>query len=270
MHPTSSPPISQTAAQRAAQPHSEITKSKGSEASLHDARHDIPDRSMLRRAIAFLGLGAARFVPPVSTKELAHRMRPTRGYSDQTPVDDTPVDPATATQTVSEQQQTLTDKLLRLFAAGCSAFESLVRFLSPKTSVVYTQRRVLSPLHSAVEAPTAHQPLLEPAHSFIHPLCELAPPEDHGTGALGAALEKVALEIRSERAKERRHEESRAQDEVHRKRARAKDAVYARDLQNGIRNPATEDIIDQLEGPFAMSVDTALARVDDLNRNEKS
>jgi hypothetical protein len=100
-------------------------------------------------------------------------------------------------------------------------------------------------------------------------LSELSPPHDHGPEALGIALEHVAQEIRRERSEDRSREQARADEELRRKRSRARDAVSARDLQNGIRNAATEEIIDQLEGPFAISVETALARVDELNRSEK-
>jgi hypothetical protein len=237
-------------------------------ASLADAASHVPTRTFLQRALSFLSVGAPRYLSPVSTSEIAHRIQASRESAPH-PCEDAPAKPKSPPPPPEVDSTFSLFSLAGTLSFGISTLNTIVTFLAPRTSVVYIPRREAGSSVGASGEHSAASHASPKTPAAVLALSELSPPHDHGPEALGIALEHVAQEIRRERSEDRSREQARADEELRRKRSRARDAVNARDLQNGIRNAATEEIIDQLEGPFAISVETALARVDELNRSEK-
>jgi len=103
-----------------------------------------------------------------------------------------------------------------------------------------------------------------------HTIFDLATPKNSAPASLQTALELAATEARRARTEERAMTEKEAYHEHNLKVAVTRDKIHAIDARNGIKNSMAEEIINQLEGPFAISPESAIARIEELQRSEKS
>lgn len=158
---------------------------------------------------------------------------------------------------------------LRLSLEAASQVRSLLK--TQESTVVFLPRHA-PPESSPASCNASPQP--RPlAHTSttkaIFEGADLQAPKDSKQTGIAAALEQAALQIRHARQEAKERTQEFAEEEHRRKTANARDALRARDLQNGIRSAATDEVVGQIEGPFAISLGTALARVDDINRAER-
>ena len=145
---------------------------------------------------------------------------------------------------------------------------SVVALLRPRSSVITFTEPPRAPFQNP------HQDTVAPKDmSAMHAnaaILSLVAPRDTATGALQAALELAATEARRARSEGRAITEKKADHEQHLKVAVTRNQIHAIDAGNGIINSMAEQIINQLEGPFAISPESALARIEELQRSEKS
>ncbi len=117
----------------------------------------------------------------------------------------------------------------------------------------------------APSMPFASSPQPSKPNAIVEGLLALSPPTDAAQDDLAAALAQVAVEHRRER-EEARHEAVEREEERHRKIVSGRDAIRAADLEDGESQEAAEMLIDEIEGPYAISVEAAVARMRQLNK----
>lgn len=164
-----------------------------------------------------------------------------------------------------EKRPSFSEILLYPIELTIEMLSTVRRALGTTTSVVHIERPEAA---ARLAVAPADSPSAPAAFHRALTVTDLSPPKDTGSEMLAMALERVASEVRKER-QEKRDDSHKEEEERQRQITKARDTIHAIDMLNGIRNPMAEDIIRQMEGPYGISVETAMARMEELNRQEK-
>lgn len=251
--------------------------------SLAESSVEPPPRTALRRALGEVVAGTSRLASKLSPAQiveflLASRQPPkppahannAQGSGERVPPEELAQRAFLSTfSTLLDQLSHLALKPLRLSLEAATQVRDLLK--TRETTVVFLPRRYAPESPAAV--PNASSPTRTPAHTAtaktIFEGADLQAPKDSKQAGVAAALEQAAQEIRHARQEAKERSQELAEEEHRRKTAYARDALRARDLQNGVRSAAAEEVVSQIEGPFAISLGTALARIDDINQAER-
>lgn len=244
---------------------------------------ELPARASLRRAFGELAAGTSRLAQKLSPAQIVALVAGLRGESPEQPSQEN-------TAKEGEVPKCASSAPLEVFSLGSFTEKMVAMSLAPlrrSAEAILYVRSLLTPQTTETvfikpearlrprERQSDDTPLVRPSSTITQtPKAlvddgELQPPKDRKQSAVAAALEQVESHFRRKREEAKESAEDRAEEERRRKISSGRDALLARDLQNGIRSPEVDEIIDQIEGPFAISVETALGRIDDVNRAEK-
>lgn len=264
-------------ATRQQSPATERGKSPALAPSLTDIAVGAPARNALRRTFGEVTAGTSRLaakLSPAQLVELIAGWRPQKVPLEATLGESSKVVPELLlTQPPLNIFSALTEKIGNLASLSIKvigeAVDHVLSLLTARKSEVIVIGRKERPIAPVDVAAIQRQRDSVAGSQAIFEAPELQPPKDSSQTALVAALEQAALEIRREHKESKELAQQRAEDEQRRKISAGRDTLVARDLQNGIRSSATEEVIDQIEGPFAISLGTAIARIDEINRREE-
>jgi hypothetical protein len=230
------------------------------QAQLHGAMSETEPRSGLQKILSTIARGPSVVMRRLSCRDLFASSESISGALTQELPTSTPEEPEKA-----EKRPLMAEILLYPLEVTVYMLSALRKTLGTTTSVIYIERpeSPTTMAHGLVHDFTGSASVLKPIG-----VAELSSPKDEGSAVLALALERLAAEVRRDR-QEAREDAQKQEDERHRKLAQARDAIHHIDMLNGIRNPAAEDIIRQMEGPYGISVEAAMARMEDINRSEK-
>ena len=153
------------------------------------------------------------------------------------------------------------------------AIAGAIQFLRPHSSeIVFTRHngRGTEPNGDATISPSVHAARAMKRSLLDQDADELSHPRDRADEAVAVALARIAHETSQERKEAKQEAQHNEQVDKLRKKLRGQDAVRAKDRENGITSQHAEDIVHQLDDPYGISVESAVARMDELNRYEKN
>lgn len=251
--------------------------------TLAETSAEPPARSVLRRALGEVAAETSRLASKLSPAQLVEFIRASR----QPPHSPPPADNALSNGGSFPREDLVQRELFSTFSSLLGQLSHLaltplrlsLEAASQVRSLLKTQEStvVFLPRRAAPEIPPAAFSASPQTRTLAHTSTtkaifegtDLQAPKDSKQAGIAAALEHAALQIRHARQEAKERTQEFAEEDHRRKTAHAREALRARDLQNGIRSAMTDEVIGQIEGPFAISLGTALARIDDINRAER-